>query len=110
MQLVYDASRIDGMNGKVILSEMSYIERMKKIKQFQFKLSKAGEVDNVMDNYDSMIEMIEFAFSAIKEVDVKHKSGVVAKTAEDLNYKREFAPIMQDLASFYFNAGSLGNS
>lgn len=110
MFLTYDASRIDGMTGSIKLEEMSYIERMRKMKDFQFKIGKDGDAESLMDNFDAMLNMVQFTLSKVKEVDIAYKNGEVAKSLDDLNYKRAFSPIMQDLASFYFHSGNVGNS
>lgn len=110
MLLSYDAGRIDGMKGEIKLSAPSYRERMRKIRDCQFKVTKEGEVESLMDNFDSMLKMIDFALDAIKEINVEHTSGAKATNLKELEYNKIFDPIFQDLASFYMNAGDLGNS
>ena len=110
MELVYDAGRVVGFEGKALLKMPKYRDRLQMIKSCQFKIDASGDVVNGMDNLDSLSKMVEFASKAVEKLMIKHiDSGVVAKSFEELEYNPIFDAILNDISGYYLNAGKLGN-
>ena len=105
----FDLSSYDGVSGKLELAIPTYRERLKMIKECNFKLDSEGQVTVGVDSIDSMVKMLEVCIPYFKKVDVKHGEKIHAKSFEDLEQYSEFDGLLSDAASSVMNAGRLGN-
>jgi hypothetical protein len=99
----------DHFSGEVVIEVLKYRDRMRYGQDISFKFDEKGEV--IVDNgtYESMGKMIEIAEKHIISVDLVHvKSGVSAKSFEDLEYDPIFDELLPQLATVVFNAGRVG--
>lgn len=111
MELIYDASRVKGYEGKALLKMPKYRDRLQMIKACQFKFDKDGNVEGGLDNLDGLLKMIEFTSKAVEKLKVKHvASGSVAETFDQLELNPVFDQLVSDISGFYLNAGKMGNS
>lgn len=94
--------------GKVVVTLPLFAQKLKYIKECNFKTNKKGEVEVGLEQLDSLIKMIEIAEKHIKSVEMKC-GDIVAKSWEDLNSNPEFEPIIPEIATLVINGGQMGN-
>ena len=107
-ELVYKCKK--PFTGEVKIELPKYTQRLKYIKECNFRINADGEIDEGIDQVDSLIKMIEVAGQHIKSVKVKHESGIEVKSYEEMEDFTEFDSLVSELASFVLNGGQVGKS
>lgn len=95
--------------GSVKLKIPKYRERLKLIKDMQFKVSPSGEVEqgsSAMDNAIQMVELVDKHVTSLKlsKKDCKHEFSTVA----DLEYDKEGSELINEMANVILGGISLG--
>jgi len=89
----------------------NYINKLKLIKECNFKTKNDGAVEIGMDQLDSVIILAEKAKPYVKEVEIKHlESGKIAKSYDDLLENWEFEEIISEVCALPLSGGKVGNS
>ena len=86
-----------------------YTQRLKYIKECNFKVNADGEVDASTDQLDALMSMVEVAKKHISDVDIKC-GEIHAKSFDDLEDFVEFDSLIPELASTVLNGGRVGNA
>lgn len=96
--------------GKVRLKIPKYRERLKLIKDLQFKVNSSGDVEQGDSAMDNAIQMVEMAAKHVVTVKLV-KKGVKKEfsSVEDLEYDKEGSELINDIANVILGGISLGN-
>jgi hypothetical protein len=106
-QISFDLSKYENISGTLILSVPTYRERLKMIKECNFKVSEEGNVNINSDTIDSLIKLLDVTEPFFKKIDLKCHD-IKAKTFEDLETYSEFDALLSEAATSILNAGKLG--
>lgn len=95
--------------GKVSIEVPKYVQRMKYLKECNFKIGEGSQVQMGMESMDSIVKMIELAPKHVKNVSLSHmKSGDKFKKWEDLEEDYRCDQILNQIASVIVNGPQLG--
>ena len=98
--------------GHVKLALLKHIERLELLKDMQFKINEAGEVDNSsIDGAGYAMRLYSLVKDRVKEVKLKHKSsGEEFDSLDDLEYYNEGMELITEMGSFLIGGLQLGKS
>lgn len=99
--------------GVIELNIPKYTQRLKYIKQCNFKAKKNEkgelEVDAGLDSLDSIVEMVEIAKQHVEKVNVRHKeSQAVFKSWDELEENPVCDGLLSEIGSMVVNGPVLG--
>lgn len=98
------------LQGKAEISIPSYQERLKYIKQCNFKSNKSGEVQISGDDMDALSKMIEIAEKHTKTVQmIREEDGTQFNSFQDLSYDSEGCEVINQIAGAIIGGVKLGN-
>ena len=95
--------------GEVVIEVVRYKDRLRYIKECNFKIDSTGNVEIGGDQIESFIKMIELAEKHVKKVDVKH-GDIHATSFDEMQDYLEFDNLVSLVASAVLNGGSVGKS
>lgn len=95
------------VEGKLVLVIPTYRQRLKMIKECNFKMNEKGEVSTGLDSLDSIVNLLDAAKPYFKKIDLKCGEAHV-KTFEDMESYPEFDTLLTAAAMAVLNAGKLG--
>lgn len=95
--------------GSIVLKVPQYKERLKLLKECNFKLSKDGEVANNNEQFDSIEKLTDITEKHIEKVNLTH-NGQEIKSVEDLGYYAEGVELINEVGGLILNGFSLGKN
>jgi hypothetical protein len=98
------------LQGEIVVKAVKYTERLKLIKECNFKTDASGEISFGFDQVDSLIKAIELTAKFVEKVDLKAEDGTAVSSYDDLEYFQGADTILTELAFFVINGPQLGNS
>lgn len=98
----------DGLVGEVKIRVPKYTERLRYVKECNFKLDGSGNAVLSTDQLDSVIKMIEFASKHVVSVDLKHGEKEF-KTWEELECDPVCDSFISSFSGEILSGVSLGN-
>lgn len=119
MKHVWKPEPVTGEDGKVADSKLEgtvevevpkYIQRLKYLKDANFKINSDGSVGNDVDNLDLTIRAIELAEKHIKKVDLTVvETGEKIKSVEEMQYSPYCEQPLTEIGFLVINGPQLGN-
>ncbi len=119
MKHIWKPTSTDGADGKKIdpkfegfveIDLPKYIQRLKYLKDANFKINEKGEVANSAGGLDTTIFAVELAEKHIKKVELKHvETGDEMKKVDDLQFHPEGGEILTEIGFLVLNGPALGN-
>lgn len=107
-ELVYECK--EPYEGSATIELPTYRERLKYVKECNFKIGEDSNIDASHDQVDSLIKMIDIGYKHIKKVNVKHiESGNTVKSLEEMENYKEFDALIPEICTLVLNGGQLGN-
>ena len=95
-----EAAKEIGVEGEIIINPPLLKQRLKYIKECNFKTNDKGEVEVGTDTYDAIIKMIDIAEAHVEAVDVKVvESGRTYKTFLEMQADQACDEAVQYIAS-----------
>lgn len=95
--------------GHVMIKPPLMRERMRYVKECNFKTNQEGSVEISVDNIDVLAKMIELAAPHITKVELE-KDSYKYKSFEELEADSECQSIVMELAGKVFNGFTLGKN
>jgi len=102
-----DLSKHEGITGKLILTIPTYRQRLKIIKECNFKINEQGDVNVGTETLESMVKLIDLAEPHFKKIDLKF-GEIHVKNFEQMESYTEFDTLITEAATAVLNAGKLG--
>lgn len=96
-----------GITGKLILTIPTYRQRLKMIKECNFKMNEKGEVNVGLETLDTLVKLLDLTKPHFKKVDLKC-DDVCVKSFDEMESAPEFDNLLTAAASAILNAGKLG--
>lgn len=106
-ELKFDLKNHKNITGELVLTIPTYRQRLKMIKDCNFKVNDKGEVNVSSETLESMIKLIDLAQPHFKKVNLKC-GEIQVKTFEQMESHSEFDNLITEAATSLLNAGSLG--
>jgi len=103
----FDLKEYKEITGKLVLTIPTYRQRLKMIKDCNFKINENGEVNTGLDSLDSIVNLLDAAKPHFKKIDLKC-GEIHVKSFEDMESYPEFDQLLTAAASSVLNAGRLG--
>lgn len=95
--------------GVIVLKVPQYKERIKLLKECNFKLGAEGEVTNNNEQFDSIEKLAEITEKHIERVDLKMNDQEI-KSIEDLGYYAEGVELINEVGGLVLNGFTLGKN
>lgn len=103
--------RPNPFEGTVTVEVPKYRHRLALIKELNLKFGSDGKVDSSVDQIDMAVKMADLAEKHAKSIDLTHKpTGEKVKTFEELEYSRDGAQMINEIAGIVVGGASLGNA
>lgn len=106
-ELNYDLKKHKDITGKLVLTIPTYRQRLKMIKDCNFKVSEKGQINVGNETLDSMVKLIDLAEPHFKKIDLTC-GEITVKNFKDMESNPEFDTLITEAATTLLNAGSLG--
>lgn len=105
-----DGNMIDPVfEGVIKVKVPKYCDRLKLMKDANFKISSTGEIDPTVDLLEQAMKMVEIAQSHTESVKLKRvDDGFEIKSFEDLEYDKDGSDLINEIANFVIGGGRLG--
>lgn len=118
MKHVWKPEATDGADGKKVEPELDgsievdlpkYVQRLKYLKDANFKINQDGTVGNDVDNLDLTIRAVELAEKHIKKVELTVKeTGQKIKSVEEMQYSPYCEGCLTEIGFLVLNGPQLG--
>jgi hypothetical protein len=96
-------------SGEVILKALTYIEKMKALKELNLEANQSGEVQIKMaDQIDSAIKMYDFLKNQIESMSLEHKQVGKINDLEELGMLEDGASLIPEMATLLLKGVTLG--
>ena len=95
--------------GMITIKVPQYKERIKLLKECNFKLGKEGDLESGEGQFDSIEKMIEVTEKHIEKVALVH-GGEEINSVEDLGYYAEGTELLNEVGGLILNGFTLGKS
>jgi len=93
----------EGFEGTAVLERLTFSQHMRYIADCNFSqngFNPENSYKSLVDNVDSITKMIELSKKHIKELNIKHiASGKCYNNFEDIEYDKDFYPVIMELAT-----------
>jgi len=98
------------LEGTVTIELPKYIERLKYMRDANFKISANGQLSGDVDHLEVAIKAVELAEKRIKEVNLTIVStGVKVTTVDQMQYSSECSDALSEIGFLIINGPELGN-
>lgn len=97
-------------DGYCLIDMPGYVDRVKLIKELNFKVDNDGNVEgDIMSQMDVMEKLFDVAKKYVKEVAVKHlKSGAELKTVDELGFYANTQKVLIQVGGLILSGPQLG--
>jgi len=109
MNYTWKSAEDSNVQGTIEIRLPKYTERLKYLRDCQFEINEAGEVEVSNGMLDSTIKMIEIAEKHVEKVDLVNEMSQEIKSFEQMEYHPECELILQELGQIMLNGVQLGN-
>lgn len=106
-EISFDLTKYKDIKGELILEIPKYRDKLKLIKECNFKVSNEGTVNISADAIDSMIKLIDMTEKYFKKINLKC-GKIEVKNFEDMESHPEFDSLISEAATAILNSGRLG--
>lgn len=105
----YVAAPDSNFSGEIILKALTYVEKMKALKDLNLNTNESGEVVIKLDNQiDSAIKMYEFLINKIESMSLVHSTAGSVSDLEELGMLEDGAKLVPELATLLLRGVTLG--
>ena len=95
--------------GSIVLKVPQYKERLKLLKECNFKLGANGDIINNDSQFDSIEKLAEITEKHIEKVNLTCNGNEI-KSVEDLGYYAEGVELLNEVGGLILNGFSLGKN
>ncbi len=106
-ELKVDLSKHKNIKGELIIGIPKYRQRLKMMKDCNFKLSEDGSVNVSTETLQSIITLTDMAQEYFTKVDLKC-GDIHVKSFDEMENYSEFDGLISECATLILNAGKLG--
>jgi len=106
-----DKKIVSPFEGEIKVKVPKYKDRLKLLKECNFKMDDKGEISKGTDQFDSVEKVVEIAESHILQVNVKHKETEEEfDSVEGLSYTQEGSELINDIGNMVLSGFKLGKN
>lgn len=100
-----------GFKGSVVVSVPKYKKRMSLLRECNFKMSKGGELETGLEQFDSLDKLISITEDHVVSVSLTYDNvdeTSLIESIEDLGYYQEGVELINELGNLILSGFSLG--
>jgi hypothetical protein len=101
----------NGFKGSYTIEVPKFTQRLRYIKECNFKLDASGNLSVSIEESDAIIKMIEIASQHVKELNIEHvESGKKFDSMEQMEYDSDCDGILNEIGAKMLSGVQLGKS